>query len=70
MTIAVDLGRKANKQKDFLSVMICIQTVLHSESVPERVVKKLFMKKVSRRQQNSKKLPRVQIVKVSAFCAI
>ena len=56
--------------------MIWIQTFLHSGGIPERIfLKKLILKKISRRQKKHEKLPRMQRVNagkifdlISALC--
>ena len=46
-----------------MSVLIWIQTFWHSDSVPERFLKKkAILKKVSRRQHKHEKLPSLQRV--------
>ena len=48
-----------------MSVLIWVQNVRHSDSVPERIFQKLILKKVSRRQHEHEKLPSMQRVKYS-----
>ena len=49
-----------------MSVLIWIQTVWHSDSVPERFFwGKLILKKVSRQQQKHEKSPSIQRVNIS-----
>ena len=40
-----------------------IQTILHSDSVPEIILEKIYFEKVSRRQQKHAKLPNMHRVK-------
>ena len=49
-----------------MSVLICIQTVLHSDSVPERAFLKMsILKKGQQTTTRHEKLPSMQIVKIS-----